>query len=83
MGNGSLPPWAQNLRSVRHKCGQFAYVGLHDGGDHQFPVFQLAPGVAVLCCPTCGLRWKLDHCRQVGEPTEEEFYEQQDCYQHL
>ena len=72
MENQSLPPWAQNLRMYRHECGQFVYVGRHVNGSHEWPVFQLALGVAVLCCPTCQKRLNLDHCKEIGEPTEEE-----------
>ena len=71
MENQSLPPWAQNLRCYRHQCGQFVYAGRHVNGDQEWPVFQLAIGVAMLCCPTCGKRFKLDHCREIGEPREE------------
>ncbi|NIV31896.1 MAG: hypothetical protein GWN58_21145 [Anaerolineae bacterium] len=52
------------------------YMGLHRPGDHEeyreWPVFQVIPGLAVLCCPRCNMRLKLDHCREVGEPREEE-----------
>ena len=75
MNQQSLPPWARELRAYRHECGLALHVGLHDSGQREWPVFQIIPGLAVLCCPRCSLRLKLDHCRQiasVGENEEEE-----------
>ena len=68
MENQSLPPWAQDLLAYRHSCGMAFYVGLY----REWPVFQLIPGTAVLCCPRCGRRLKLDHCRQIAAIDEEE-----------
>ena len=76
MENQSLPPWAQDLLAYRHSCGMAFYVGLHRPGGHEnyreWPVFQLIPGTAVLCCPRCGKRLKLDHCRQIAAIDEKE-----------
>lgn len=72
MENRSLPPWAQGVQAYRHECGMALYMGLHRNGRRTWPVFQLLPGLAVLCCPRCNKRLKLDHCRQIGEIGEEE-----------
>jgi len=72
MEKQSLPPWARDLRACRHQCGMAVYVGLHDNGARKWPVFQLLPGVAVLCCPRCNMRLKLDHCRQIASVDEGE-----------
>ena len=76
MEEQSLPPWAQDLRTFRHECGLALYVGLHRPGGHreyrEWPVFQLVAGLAVLCCPRCNKRLKLDHCRQIAAIDEEE-----------
>jgi len=80
MGNESLPPWAQNLTVYRHECGFGLYAGLHRNNGQEWPVFQLVAGVAILCCPRCGQRLKLDHCRRVGELAEIE--EEARCQQY-
>ena len=63
----SLPPWARDLRTYRHRCGMEIYLGRHSNGQQQWPVFQVVAGMAVLCCPRCGIRLKLDHCTEIGE----------------
>ena len=76
MENKGQPPWARDLTAWRHECGMAVYLGWHRPGDHdnyrKWAVFQLVPGTALLCCPRCNKRLKLDHCRQIAGIDEKE-----------